>query len=1099
MSAPLVEEGDHRCAAGREGRSSSRSRCSRRRWSSAPRRSSSSSPSLPRRCSSRRSGPPSRSSRPTRPSRPSPAAALPPVWPPRARRLRRLVDPVPLAADPRGDLEPVAGGGAVAEPDAAYLSAVEELPVARRPSGAARLLVPAARLSVARLGRAARGHAVRAGGRAGSERDAAVRPPDPVEQAPVEQAQPEPARLSRSRSRSRPRRSRHAEQAAVEEPRRTGPANRSPKKPLLKRELQPPRRSRQPARRQGGQGHGRCEACRRQRRGEAQAAEAEHLGAQPQPAAPAAARCPRQARRPARRLDPARRRARLEQRLDRAAAAGAVAAAAGAGRRRRGARARRARGGAQGVLLAAQAPAQERAARRRVEPDRRSRARAARDRRSEGVRERDPLPCPGAAADPGDRRGARPCRARRVRVDEGEPMCRVLLAFAHRDLVARHADACQKAGVKLTGIDLDAFALLRSLSEPRAADAEADPGGRRGRDRSRAHRVRGLRRPHLRLRPRARVGRRGARRRPRPFARPRRSNGPTRPSTSSSCWTTRRRARRSRARSRSRRRAQPFATSCACSARRSCRRFASTRPRPGSLAIGEILVTGGGAELPGLVEELERLVGVPVRAADPLAPRAARQEGQAAGRGRLVRRRDRPRDRELMRAVNLLPREPAGHRKRMPSGQVLLASTAPLVAAAFVYLGFSYEHAKVSDVRADRRRGARRAQRARARRHRSASAGQQLAVQRTSRFRALAGRARPPCRVGRDARPGRARAAARRLGERSSTRSRRPRPSASAAPPSAPADDHDVDHARPARRRRRRPPSAPAAATAIFSMSGYAFSNADVAQMLARLALVPSLTNVTLVSTAAIVIGNKHVVQFQLTAYDRAGAAREEPPAAADHRRARRVGRSRRDRRGLPRRPAPAQQGREACTAEFAQTQTQILSIEASRGAASSASRASQLYELSRAMPPVGRHAGHPARPLARRCGELRRQLMSVRPPRGITLPDGSSAVPLQVVWTAASRASRGSCGASGARSASAGDNAHVSSRLFLVDNVAISSNERLDGREGAGERGHRHPAARRVRLRRSVAAASRRAWSTLRPAPRHRQRPPPAHPAGGD
>jgi len=45
-------------------------------------------------------------------------------------------------------------------------------------------------------------------------------------------------------------------------------------------------------------------------------------------------------------------------------------------------------------------------------------------------------------------------------------------------------------------------------------------------------------------------------------------------------------------------------------------RFYQTRP--GSLAIGELLLTGGGAELPGLAEELERLVGVPVRAADPL-------------------------------------------------------------------------------------------------------------------------------------------------------------------------------------------------------------------------------------------------------------------------------------------------------------------------------------------------------------------------------------------------------------------------------------------------------------------------------------------------
>jgi Tfp pilus assembly PilM family ATPase len=40
--------------------------------------------------------------------------------------------------------------------------------------------------------------------------------------------------------------------------------------------------------------------------------------------------------------------------------------------------------------------------------------------------------------------------------------------------------------------------------------------------------------------------------------------------------------------------------------------------QPESLGIGEILVTGGAAE-GGLAQELERMIGVPVRVADPLA------------------------------------------------------------------------------------------------------------------------------------------------------------------------------------------------------------------------------------------------------------------------------------------------------------------------------------------------------------------------------------------------------------------------------------------------------------------------------------------------
>jgi type IV pilus assembly protein PilM len=41
--------------------------------------------------------------------------------------------------------------------------------------------------------------------------------------------------------------------------------------------------------------------------------------------------------------------------------------------------------------------------------------------------------------------------------------------------------------------------------------------------------------------------------------------------------------------------------------------------QPGTLAIGEVLLTGGTADMPGLPSELERELGVPVRLADPLA------------------------------------------------------------------------------------------------------------------------------------------------------------------------------------------------------------------------------------------------------------------------------------------------------------------------------------------------------------------------------------------------------------------------------------------------------------------------------------------------
>jgi type IV pilus assembly protein PilM len=51
--------------------------------------------------------------------------------------------------------------------------------------------------------------------------------------------------------------------------------------------------------------------------------------------------------------------------------------------------------------------------------------------------------------------------------EEGESVRRVLLVVAYRELVDRYLDACRRAGIRLVGIDLEAFALLRTLAPPR--------------------------------------------------------------------------------------------------------------------------------------------------------------------------------------------------------------------------------------------------------------------------------------------------------------------------------------------------------------------------------------------------------------------------------------------------------------------------------------------------------------------------------------------------------------------------------------------------------------------------------------------------------
>src|SRR5213080_3024032 len=62
------------------------------------------------------------------------------------------------------------------------------------------------------------------------------------------------------------------------------------------------------------------------------------------------------------------------------------------------------------------------------------------------------------------------------RVDEeGNTLQRILLVVAYRELIDRYVAACKKAGLRLAGIDLEAFALLRALAEPRSdEDPPAD-------------------------------------------------------------------------------------------------------------------------------------------------------------------------------------------------------------------------------------------------------------------------------------------------------------------------------------------------------------------------------------------------------------------------------------------------------------------------------------------------------------------------------------------------------------------------------------------------------------------------------------------------
>ncbi len=201
--------------------------------------------------------------------------------------------------------------------------------------------------------------------------------------------------------------------------------------------------------------------------------------------------------------------------------------------------------------------------------------------------------------------------------EEGQPVSRVLLVVAYRELVDRYVYACKKAGLQIVGIDLEAFALLRAIAEPH----DPVPGSERGalvavsvgHDRS-------------------------------TFAV---SDGRVCEFTRVLEWggwalnvAIARALDTSPSEAEPIKRALSFAGSTAvpegfneeqlATAREAARRQLQTFARelvsslqfyqnqPGSLSIGEIVLTGGTAHLPGLGAELERLIGVPVRVADPL-------------------------------------------------------------------------------------------------------------------------------------------------------------------------------------------------------------------------------------------------------------------------------------------------------------------------------------------------------------------------------------------------------------------------------------------------------------------------------------------------
>jgi type IV pilus assembly protein PilM len=200
--------------------------------------------------------------------------------------------------------------------------------------------------------------------------------------------------------------------------------------------------------------------------------------------------------------------------------------------------------------------------------------------------------------------------------DEGTKIRKVLLVVAYRELIDRYVAACKKAGIRLAGIDLEAFALLRALGEPQPDDAPPSDAAlvvvAIGHDRSTFAVSDG------RVCEFTRVLDWGGTTLDIAIAReldcaPSEAE-PVKRDLSLAVANvpeglTEEQA--DRAREAVRRQLQAFARELVSS-------LQFYQNQPGSLGIGEIVITGGTAHLAGLAEELQRLIGVRVAVGDPL-------------------------------------------------------------------------------------------------------------------------------------------------------------------------------------------------------------------------------------------------------------------------------------------------------------------------------------------------------------------------------------------------------------------------------------------------------------------------------------------------
>jgi type IV pilus assembly protein PilM len=191
---------------------------------------------------------------------------------------------------------------------------------------------------------------------------------------------------------------------------------------------------------------------------------------------------------------------------------------------------------------------------------------------------------------------------------------RVLLVVAHRELVGRYVSACRKAGLKLIGIDLEAFALLRALADPATPPAE-DAGVvcvTIGHDRSTLAVSDGTVCEFTRVLAWGGSALDAAVARVLDLT----------PSAAEPIKRELSLAEEGEAAGLDARLADEARAAIAAELQVFARELTASlrfyQEQPGSLGISEILLTGGASAVGGLAAEVEQLIGVPIRVPDPL-------------------------------------------------------------------------------------------------------------------------------------------------------------------------------------------------------------------------------------------------------------------------------------------------------------------------------------------------------------------------------------------------------------------------------------------------------------------------------------------------